>query len=59
MIIDCIADLHGFYPELDGGDLLIIAGDITASDKSHQWVEFFKWLAAQDYQKKSVHRWQP
>ncbi len=52
MIIDCIADLHGFYPKLDGGDLLIIAGDITASDKSHQWVEFFKWLAAQDYQKK-------
>lgn len=23
MIIDCIADLHGFFPELEGGDLLI------------------------------------
>lgn len=52
MIIDCIADLHGFYPELKGGDVLIIAGDITASDQSHQWVAFFKWLAAQEYKKK-------
>jgi len=28
MIIDCISDLHGYYPELEGGDLLIIAGDL-------------------------------
>ncbi len=27
MIIDCISDLHGFYPELLGGDLLIVGGD--------------------------------
>ena len=24
MIIDCISDLHGFKPKLDGGDLLIV-----------------------------------
>ena len=22
LIIDCVADLHGNYPQLDGGDLL-------------------------------------
>lgn len=32
MIIDCISDLHGYYPELGGGDLLIVAGDLTARD---------------------------
>ncbi len=30
MIIDCISDLHGYYPKLEGGDLLIVAGDLTA-----------------------------
>lgn len=52
MIIDCISDLHGFYPELDGGDLLVIAGDLTARDMSHERVQFLKWLADQDYRKK-------
>lgn len=33
MIIDCISDLHGQYPQLEGGDLLIVAGDLTARDK--------------------------
>lgn len=32
MIIDCIADLHSHYPKLDGGDLLIVAGDLTDRD---------------------------
>lgn len=52
MIIDCVADLHGFFPKLDGGDLLIVAGDLTARDTFDE-LQFFKfWLLDQDYKKK-------
>jgi Icc-related predicted phosphoesterase len=52
MIIDCIADLHGYYPKLDGGDLLIVAGDLTANDSIQGYDKFFDWLALQNYTKK-------
>ena len=32
MEITCISDLHGYYPKLEGGDLLIIAGDLCEND---------------------------
>ena len=54
MIIDCISDLHGFYPKLEGGDLLIVAGDLTKRDKPIEHEEFYLWLAEQDYDKKIV-----
>lgn len=54
MKIDCISDLHGFLPALDGGDLLIIAGDLTGSDRMSQFEVFSKWLKKQKYKKKIV-----
>ncbi len=52
MIIDCISDLHGYYPKLEGGDLLIVAGDLTARDTLDQRLEFLRWLRRQEYKKK-------
>ena len=52
MIIDCIGCLHGAKPKLEGGDLLIITGDLTARDTSIERLEFLRWLSDQDYKKK-------
>jgi Icc-related predicted phosphoesterase len=52
MIIDCIADLHGFYPKLEGGDLLIVAGDLTARGYEQEYFHFFNWFYEQIYKKK-------
>lgn len=52
MIIDCISDLHGFYPELQGGDLLIVSGDLTASHTIRELDYFNDWIREQPYDKK-------
>lgn len=52
MIIDCISDLHGFQPILEGGDLLICAGDCVERDKVKEWMAFFEWFKAQPYEYK-------
>lgn len=54
MIIDCIADLHGYFPKLDGGDLLIVAGDLTATHTLKELDKFNGWIFQQDYRKKIV-----
>lgn len=51
MIIDCISDLHGCKPVLQGGDLLIVAGDLTARDTPDQLYDTIEWLDKQDYEK--------
>jgi len=54
MIIDCISDLHGFFPKLKGGDLLIVAGDLTAGDTEKEYIHVYEWLRLQDYDRKIV-----
>lgn len=52
MIIDCVGCLHGNYPKLPGGDLLIITGDLTARDKEKEYLDCFDWIHEQNYRKK-------
>lgn len=51
MIVDMISDLHGHYPKLEGGDLLIVAGDLTARDAHIDHIKFLKWIDEDNYGK--------
>lgn len=52
MIIDLVSDLHGCKPALHGGDLLIVAGDLTARDTEKEYHKFDDWLWGLPYKKK-------
>lgn len=52
MIIDCISDIHGHFPKLEGGDLLIVAGDLTATHSIQEFAKFKDWFHDQNYTKK-------
>lgn len=52
MIIDCMGCLHGARPKLEGGDLLIVTGDLTARDTLEEHSDVLNWLSKQDYKKK-------
>ena len=51
MIIDCIADLHGEFPKLEGGDLLIVAGD-CGCENLDKYTKFGDWLYKQPYKRR-------
>lgn len=51
MKITCIGCTHGYFPDLDGGDLLIITGDLTARDTGSGRLMFLYWLSEQKYRK--------
>jgi 3',5'-cyclic AMP phosphodiesterase CpdA len=52
IIIDCIADLHGHTPEMPGGDLLLVAGDLTRCGSHEELMVFMDWILEQKYEKK-------
>lgn len=54
LTVDCLGDLHGFYPKTPGGDLLVIAGDLVARGRLAEYKKFFEWLEIQKYEKKVV-----
>ena len=43
--IDCISDLHLYFgPELEGGDILVVAGDVSYVGNVIDFAEFNFWL---------------
>lgn len=56
MKIDCLGCAHGSYGQLklEGGDLLIITGDLTKRDEPEEFANFVGWLQNQKYKKKIV-----
>jgi Icc-related predicted phosphoesterase len=54
MKITCTSDLHGFYPQLEHGDLLLIGGDLTAKHSQYEFEEFGNWLDYQPFDLKVV-----
>jgi len=49
MEIHCISDIHGYIPSLPGGDILIVAGDLTYSGSKGETKMLFSWLDSLPY----------
>lgn len=54
VIIDIVSDLHGHFPTLEDGDLLIVCGDLTARDEDLEYIAFEEWFEVQPYRRKII-----
>jgi Icc-related predicted phosphoesterase len=48
MKICCISDLHGYFPEIEPCDLLLIAGDLTSDQSEEALHEAIDWMESVD-----------
>jgi Icc-related predicted phosphoesterase len=53
--IVCVSDLHMYFgPKLDGGDILVVSGDISYVGKAIDFAEFDFWLGKQKDKYKAI-----
>lgn len=51
--VTVISDLHGYIPDdLEEGDVLIVAGDLTGRDQEHEYFDVFHWIDRQPFKEK-------
>ncbi len=52
--ITCVSDLHGYLPKVPGGDILLVAGDLTAQNMQWEYAAFLSWIKTTPYRCKVV-----
>lgn len=52
--ISAVSDLHGHWPIFRGTDILIIAGDLTATDRPEEHIDFWRKICYTPHKKRIV-----